>query len=94
MKMLQTIIKVEYLDGYRLKLHFKNGEVKIFNMEERLKNAKNMFLPLKDLEFFKQVKCEDGTIVWPNGVDLCPDALYQRSKDVPSPAKNAKLSKG
>lgn len=84
MKMMHTIKKVEYISGYKLKLYFKNGKVKIFDMEDRLRTAKNMFLPLKDIDFFKKVKCEDGTIVWPNGVDLCPDALYKMGKDVPT----------
>lgn len=60
----------------------------MFDMENRLRSAKNMFLPLRDIEFFKKVKCEDGTIVWPNGVDLCPDVLYKCSKDIPKERKN------
>ena len=91
--MLHTIKKVEYLSGYKLKLHFRNGKVKIFDMEDRLRTAKNMFLPLKDIEFFKKVRCEEGTIVWPNGVDLCPDALYKSSKDIPKEGKIKKRPK-
>ena len=79
--MMHQIKKVEYIGEYKLKLYFKNGKVKIFDMEDRLRTAKNMFLPLKDIEFFKRVKCEEGTIVWPNGVDLCPDALYKIGKN-------------
>ena len=80
--MMHAIKKVEYISRYKLKLYFVNGKIKMFDMEDRLRTAKNMFLPLKDIEFFKKVKCEDGTIVWPNGVDLCPDALYKTGKDV------------
>ena len=58
-------------------------------MEDRLRTAKNMFAPLKDIDFFSKVKCEDGTIVWPNGVDLCPEMLFKYSKDVPKQKKNA-----
>jgi hypothetical protein len=33
---------------------------------------------MADVEFFKQVTVdrEAGTLVWPNGVDFCPDVLY------------------
>src|SRR6516225_7943549 len=28
-----------------------------------------------DPKLFAQVRAEDGTVVWPNGADLCPDVL-------------------
>jgi len=28
-----------------------------------------------DPRFFAQVRVEGGTVVWPNGADLCPDVL-------------------
>ena len=87
---MHTIKKVEYISGYNLKLYFANGKIKIFDMEDRLRTAKNMFLPLKDIEFFKKVKCEESTIVWPNGVDLCPDTLYKTGKDVTSVEKRTR----
>ena len=33
---------------------------------------------MERLEFFRQVTVdrEGGTVVWPNGVDFCPDVLY------------------
>lgn len=92
MTMLREIKKVEYISGYKLKLYFTNGKVKIFDMEDLLRTAKNVFLPLKEIDFFKKVQCNYGTIVWPNGVDLCPDVLYKKSKDISSPrGKKRKL---
>ncbi|HLB52948.1 MAG TPA: DUF2442 domain-containing protein [Chlamydiales bacterium] len=91
--MMHFVKKVEYVNEYKLRLTFENGKVKIFDMEDRLRTAKNMFLPLKDIEFFKKVKCEEGTIVWPNGVDLCPDVLYKCSKDIPKEKKSKTIRK-
>jgi hypothetical protein len=38
------------------------------------------FEPLRDPAYFARVRLEEelGTIVWPNGADLCPDVLRQR----------------
>ena len=93
--MLYTVKKVEYVEGYKLKLLFSDRSVKIVNLESMLENAKNMFIPLQNLAFFKKVKCDGITICWPNGVDLCPDVLYKIGKDAkPSQVvKNLKKTK-
>jgi len=46
-----------------------------------------VFQPLEDIEFFRQVKVdpEIGTLVWPNGVDFCPDVLYSEATGTPLP---------
>ncbi|MGK5594083.1 MAG: DUF2442 domain-containing protein [Parachlamydiaceae bacterium] len=79
---MHTVKKVEYLDGYRIKLTFNDKKKKVIDFEERLKRAKGVFLPLKEVNFFKKAKCDGTTIVWPNGVDICPDVLYEQGKDV------------
>jgi hypothetical protein len=81
--MLHTIKKVKYLEDYKLELHFDDRSVKFVDLENMLKKAKNMFLPLKNIEYFKQVRCDGITINWPNGVDLCPDVLYKMGKTKP-----------
>jgi hypothetical protein len=37
-----------------------------------------VFAPLEDVAFFRQVAVDEegGTLIWPNGVDFCPDVLY------------------
>ena len=40
-----------------------------------------------DIETFKQVQLdtEAGTVVWPNGVDFCPDVLRHYATGAPLP---------
>ena len=78
--MLHKIRKVKHLEDYRLELHFDDRCIKVVDLEKILKKAKNMFLPLKNIDYFKQVRCDGITINWPNGVDLCPDVLYSMGK--------------
>ena len=41
--------------------------------------------PLNDPSYFAQVKldAEAGTIVWPDGIDLAPEPLYEQAKAHP-----------
>lgn len=79
--------KVEYLSEYKLKIQFNIGKSKEVDLAGMLKNAKNMFLQLKDIEYFKKVECDGYSICWPNGIDICPDVLYSMAKDISKPAK-------
>lgn len=83
--MLHEVKKAKYLEGYRIRLLFDNGITKVVDLEDFLKNAKYMLAPLKELNYFKQVKCDGTTICWPNGVDLCPDVLYSMGKKIELP---------
>jgi len=50
----------------------------MLDLRERIVGRGGVFTPLQDIDYFAQVEVdlEAGTIVWPNGVDLCPDVLY------------------
>lgn len=91
MKKLVRVKSVEYVDGYKLKLAFTNGKIKIVDLAYIFKgNAGYYFEPLRDLERFKEVYCDYGTICWPNEADLCPDLLYKMGEDVGQPVKKRK----
>lgn len=64
-------------DDYELLLTFNNGEKRKFDAHQ-LFDVK-VFAPLKNLAFFKSVKVEFGTVVWPQDIDYCPDTLYAQS---------------
>jgi hypothetical protein len=39
-----------------------------------------VFRELHDLSYFKQVRVDGGTVVWPHDQDICPDTLYLDSR--------------
>ena len=65
-------------DDYELILTFTNDEQKIYNCNHLLEFG--VFKELQDIEYFKKVSVEYGTVTWPNEQDICPDTLYIDSK--------------
>ena len=74
------IKKAMPLENYRLKITFDTNEEGIFDVGEWLDGP--VFQKLKDKEFFNHVMIDEipGTICWPNGVDFCPDMVYENTK--------------
>jgi hypothetical protein len=69
--------QVTPLKDYKLELVFTNDERGIFDCKPILDFG--IFNELKELSYFKLVRIEDGTIVWPHEQDICPDTLYKES---------------
>lgn len=59
-----------------LKLRFSNGVVKEVFVRDLLEGP--IFEPLKDADYFRLVTLDSncGTVVWPNGADIAPEALW------------------
>ncbi|MBE9202645.1 DUF2442 domain-containing protein [Synechocystis salina LEGE 06099] len=85
--MLQDIVAVNPLKNYKLYLRFEDNQDGIVDIQKQVEFT-GVFEPLKDLEYFAQVKVnpELGTIQWPNGADLDPDVLYEVIARSPSPS--------
>jgi len=77
MSMYLSVNKVKALSGYRLELTFENNEIKVFDVTPYLDTG--VFAALKDEKMFKRVKVSFDTIEWPNGIDLDPEVLYEKS---------------
>ena len=73
--MLLEVTKAEYLEGYKVMLHFNNGECRIVDLYSSLKGE--IFTPLKDIEYFKRFTIKFNTIEWENGADFAPEYLYE-----------------
>ncbi len=70
-------IKVTPMDNYILKVHFNNGECKLFDLKPYLDMP--FYSSLKDKEQFMQVYVGEYTIEWKNGRDISPHELYEYS---------------
>ena len=75
-------IEVKAIEKYKLYIKFKNGEEKILDMGQDIKD--NFYAKLKDYEYFKNVKISETgiTIEWKNGEDIAPENLYYNSKTI------------
>jgi hypothetical protein len=76
--MFPRVTGVRHVKDYELEISFADGTVAGLDFRLRIVGRGGVFGPLESVEFFKQVAVdrEAGTLVWPNGVDLCPDVLY------------------
>ena len=66
------------LDDFNVKLGFTDGSERVVDLSPYLHGQ--VFKPLQeDRGLFRSVRVDDelGTIVWPNGADICPDVLYE-----------------
>ena len=73
-----SVKKVKALNDHKLEIIFENKEKKIFDVKPYLDTG--VFKSLKDERIFNMVKMSYGTVEWPNGVDLDPEVLYEKSK--------------
>jgi hypothetical protein len=76
---IPRVVAVEALDGFRLRLEFDDGLVREVDLSaELIEPVGPMFEPLRDPEFFSQVRVDEelGTIVWPNGADMDSVVLH------------------
>jgi uncharacterized protein DUF2442 len=75
------VTRVNYLQSYELELEFTDGIVKKVDLSAELYGE--VFEPLKDPAFFKQVAVneETNTMEWPNGADFAPEFLYEIGKE-------------
>lgn len=84
--MLSDIVEVRPTGGTRLFLRFDDGFAGELDLATIL-HFEGVFADLRDPEVFAKVRVdpEIGTVVWPNGADLCPDVLHARLTGQPLP---------
>ena len=68
------VTKVETTNDFKLKVHFNNLEIRLFDTVPYL--DKGIFQELKDPHYFKKAKVSFGSVEWPNEQDFSKDTLY------------------
>ena len=83
--MFPRVKRVRHMFDYRLEMSFTDGTTGELDFRQRIVGRGGVFRQLEDVGFFQRVQVdpEAGTIVWPNGVDFCPDVLYSLATGKP-----------
>ncbi len=72
-----TAVAVMPNDNYSLTVTFDNGETKNFDVMPYIRGE--WYGHLRDKAYFRMARTDGFTVVWPEGQDLCPDELYEKS---------------
>lgn len=74
---MNRVTRVTPLAGYRLRLVFENGTEGVADISALI--GRGVFAALAEGDTFQRAQVgPGGELTWPNGLDLCADALYLR----------------
>jgi len=86
--MILNVTYAEYKCEYKVFLTFNNGESTITDLKETIfSDHRSIFIPLRDIEYFKNFKIRLNTITWDNEADFAPEFLLELGR------KQAKITK-
>lgn len=81
-----TAVDVFPEDNYVLRIVFDNGETKRFDVKPYIQGE--WYGKLADIQYFRAVRTDGFTVVWPEGQDLCPDEIYDLGISVKHPSRH------
>ena len=71
------IVTAKAMPGFRLELHFNNGESGVVDLSEFV--GRGVFAAWEQPGVFEEVAVtSEGAVEWPGEIDMCADALYLR----------------
>jgi hypothetical protein len=74
---MKKVVAVKANEDFTLDLQFNDGGLRRFDAKPYLDCG--VFLELKDLRYFQQVRIAFGTVQWPHEQDISPETLYLES---------------
>jgi Protein of unknown function (DUF2442) len=84
---MHFVKEIQKTEPFKLHLKFEDGVVRVVDFEKRLAlwstSEQSIYKKLLNPEYFRQVKLnkELETIYWDNGIDFCPEVLFQWSEN-------------
>ncbi len=75
---MKRIVRLQHLNDYWIELFFDNGEQGSVDLSHLA--GKGVFSGWRDPANFHAASIGTrGELIWPDGVELCPDSLYLRA---------------
>ena len=78
MDALPAVVQADYRGDFKIQLVFNDGVQGTIDLSDWLSGP--VFEPLKDKAYFARFFVEGGTVAWPNGADIAPETLHERTK--------------
>lgn len=75
---MHRVKTAKYLQDYKLLLTFDDKKKKVVDFEKALEGfTGQVFIPLRNIDYFKNFTIALFTVTWPNEADVSPDYLYE-----------------
>ncbi len=71
--MFMHVTDARHVEAYRVRLSFSDGTTADVDLKDSLDGP--IFVPLRDVEYFKSFSIVGHTLAWPNGADFAPEYL-------------------
>jgi hypothetical protein len=76
------VVQMDVLSGFRLHVRFKDGTEGTVELADFINSeSAGVFAALRDENLFRQARVELGAVVWPDNLDLAPDAMHREIKE-------------
>ena len=83
MKAYASVVSAEPLPDFQVRVVFDDGSSGIFDCSPFL--ADPFWKRLANPAFFRLVRAEYGTLVWPDDIDIAPEDVWEGAKRIPAP---------
>ena len=88
---IQEVIDLD-AESFQVTLRFDDGTVRRVSLAHLFDRSKGLAADILKGGMFSLCFLDNGALAWPNGFELCPDALRARSKSTLAVPKTKKAS--